>query len=122
MTNIAVAMHTRQHFVPFRILSARISRQQRMCIVFVAIDAGILRNNFVARFDLDRVVVVLQREGNGVKKAIVRLREPFSNKIVWQVAIVAHRHMTMAAFLPGVEMFLHHVAVCARLRIVTQVA
>ena len=57
-----------------------------------------------------------------MKKAVVCLRYPLSDKVVREVAIIAYRHVTVAALLPRVEVFLHHMAVNARLRVVAQVA
>ena len=64
MTNIGMAMDTRQDFVLFRVPGVSLNRQQRMHEVFVAADTSTLCNYLVARFDLDRLVVVLECKGD----------------------------------------------------------
>ena len=90
--------------------------------VLVAVNTSVLRNDFVAGFNLDRIVVVLQCKGDRVKKTVVGLGYPLSDKVVREMAIVAHRYVTVAALLPRVEVFLHGVTVDAGFRVVAQVA
>ena len=63
-----MTVNARQHVILLRIAGIiRFDWQERVDEVLMAGDAGILRNDLVARFDLDRVVVVLQREGDRVE-------------------------------------------------------
>lgn len=57
-----------------------------------------------------------------MKEPVVRLGNPFARKVMRQVAIIASRHVMVAAFLPGVKMLLHHMTVSTRLRIVAEIA
>lgn len=86
--------------------------------VFMAIDARILRDSFVARFDFYWVVVVLKRESQRVKKTIISFGHPFADKVVREMTIIADCDMMMTAFLPCVQMLLHRMAVCTALRII----
>ena len=94
-------MDARQHVVRFRIASiVSFSRQKRVYEVLMAVDAGVLRDEFVARFDLDWVVIVVQRKGDRVEQPVIGLGDPLAHEVMRQVAIVASRHMMMAALLP----------------------
>lgn len=90
--------------------------------VLVTMDAGVLGDAFVAWFDLDGVVIILQRKRQRVEKAVVSFRYPFAHEIMRQVAIVACRGMVVAALLPGIEMVLHHMAVRTRLGVFAEIA
>lgn len=92
-----------------------------MHYVLMAVQARSLRHARIARFDLNRIVVVLQSEGQRMEKTIVGFSNPLTNKIVGQVTIVAHRHRVMAARLPRVQVGLHDVTVGAGFRFVAQV-
>ena len=90
--------------------------------VGVAMNARSLSHAPVAGFDLDRVVEVFQREGEGVEEAVVALDDPFADRVMRQMAIVADGDMAMAALLPGVEVVLHDMTIRAAVRIVAEVA
>jgi len=90
--------------------------------VFMAVETGVLSDFTIPRFDLNRIVVVAKREGERMKKAVVRFRHVFADEIVRQVTVVADGHMMMTAMLPGVVIFLHHVAVRTALGIVAEIA
>ena len=75
-------------------------RQQRMNKISVTRHTGALRDAFVARFNLDGVFVIAHCEGERVEKTIVGFRHPFADPIMWQMAIVTHRDVMVAAFLP----------------------
>ena len=90
--------------------------------VFMAIEAGVLGDFTIPRLDLNRIVVIAKREGERMEKAVVRFRHVFAYEIVRQVTVVADGHMMMAAMLPGVVVFLHHVAVRTALGIVAEIA
>jgi len=89
--------------------------------IFVAVDTSVLSDPLVARFDLNRVVVILERKGDRMKEAVVGLGYPFTYEIMGQMAVVAARDMMMTTFLPRVKMLLHHVTVCTGLRIVAEI-
>lgn len=90
--------------------------------ILVAVDARFLRYPLIAGLNLDGVVVVLEREGDRMEEAIVALRDPFPNKVMGQVAVVAGRNVMVAALLPRIEVVLHYVAVCTRSGIIAEVA
>jgi len=115
VADVGVTMDARLHVGPLG------GRQQVVNEVFVAIDAGALRHPSITRLDLDRVVVAAKRERKRVKKPVVGLGHPFTDRIMWQVAIVADGDMVVAALLPRIHVVLHDVTVHARLRIIAQV-
>lgn len=115
MADVRMAVDTGERFAP------RGLWQQSMHKVAVAANAGLLRDFLVAGFGLDRVVVVVQRECHRMEKPIVCFCDQVAGKFVRQMAIVADGDVMMAALLPGIKMVLHHVAVGARLGIVTEV-
>jgi hypothetical protein len=88
----------------------------------MAIETGVLRHATIPRLNLNGFVKVLKRESQRMKKAIVGLGHPFADGVMRQVAIAANGHVPMTRLLPGVVMALHHMAVSAACRIVTQVA
>lgn len=90
--------------------------------VFMTINACALRDASVSRFDFDRLVIILKREGQRMEKTIVGFGYPLPHKIMWKVTVVANRHMVMAAILPGIHVLLHDVTVDTRFRIVAQIA
>ena len=115
MPHVAVAAHARED------LALGGDRKHLMHDFHMAVETRVLGHPPVPRLDLDRLMKILQREGQGMKKPVVRLGEPLAHVMVWQVTVVAHRHMAMARILPGVKVALHHVAIGARRRIVAQV-
>lgn len=116
MPNFGVAMHAGEHVLPDD------RRQQRMRDRLVAVDAGAVRDRTIAGLDLDRVLEIAERESQRMKETVIRLGDPLADRVVGQMAIVANRHVVMAAVLPGIEVLLHDVAVDTRLRIVAEVA
>ena len=96
--------------------------RDRMDKVTVTMQAGSLRDPAIPRLDLNRLVEVSHREGPRMKEPIIGLGDPFPDRIVREVAIVADGHMPVARLLPRIEMSLHHVTIHAGLRVVTQVA
>src|SRR5690606_28824036 len=56
---------------------------------------------------------VLHCERQRVEESVIGLGIPLAEKVVRQVTIVAHGHMSMAARYPRVEVTLHHMAVRA---------
>lgn len=116
MPHVAMAMDAREH-IP-------VTRDGKHLVHdgLMTVQASVLSHAPVARLDLDRLVEIFEGKGQGVKEAIVRLGHPLSDEIVWQMAVVAPRHMVVTGILPGVVMLLHDVAVDTGLRIVAQVA
>ncbi len=90
--------------------------------IFMAIEAGVLSDFTIPRLDLNWIVVVAERESERMEKAVIRFRHVFADKVVRQMAVVANGHMMMTAMLPGVVIFLHHVAVRTALGIVAEIA
>ena len=88
----------------------------------MATDAGRLSDSSVAGLDPNWIVIVLQSERQRMKKAVVGFRHPFSNVVMWQVAIVADGNMMMTAVLPRIHMLLHDMTVNTCLWIVAQIA
>ena len=50
--------------------------------------------------DLDGFVKIVRREGQRMKEAVVRLGDPFAQRMVWKVTVVAYGNMAMAGILP----------------------
>lgn len=90
--------------------------------VFVAVNTRTLRHFLVSWFNLNRFVVVVQCESDGMEETVVRLCDPFANKVMGKMAIITDSDVVMRAILPTVIMLLHDVAIRARLRIIAQVA
>lgn len=93
-----------------------------MDCVLMAVQTCILRHLPVARLDLNWLVIVIQGEGERVKKSVVSLGHPLANGVVRKMTIVTNRHSGVAAVLPGIVVVLHDVAVRTGLWIVAQVA
>src|SRR5262245_43768432 len=70
----------------------------------------------VDRTNLDRLVKVLEREGSRVMEAVERLRKPFPEELMRNMAVVACRHRVVTGSLPPLELLSHDVAVYAGLR------
>ncbi len=84
----------------------------------MAIKAGILCDQPIARLDLNGLVELAGGKRDGMEQAVVCLRQPLAQKIMWDMTIVASRDMVMARVGPRVQMALHHVTIGARSRIV----
>lgn len=116
MTDTGVAFDTQLH------LAARRFGQHRVHRLRMAIDATFLRDTPVALFNLNRLVKILQRKRQRMKKTIVGLGDIFSHTIAGQVAVITNGNVMVAALLPRIEMPLHDVTVGAGRRIVTEIA
>lgn len=103
-------------------VAASCFRQHRVDEIFVARNASALRDSFVAWFDLDGILEIAECEGERVEESVIGLGHPFADRVVRQVTVVADGDVVMTAFLPGIHVVLHHMAVHARLRVVAQVA
>ena len=84
MSNVSMAMNARHDVIVLGISGIRrcFNRKQIMDKIFVAVQACILCHSLIARLSLNWVVIVLKREGDGVKKTVVSFGDPFANKIV----------------------------------------
>ncbi len=69
--------------------------KQRVDEILMAIDTGALGNTSVSWFDLNRIGVVLKRKGDRMKEAVVRLGDPFADRVMGEMTIVAHRNVVM---------------------------
>lgn len=87
----------------------------------VTFDAGALCHATVARLDADGLVKVVEGEGEGMEKPVVRLRDPFADGMMGKVAIDADRGCVMTRVLPRVVIVLHDVAVHARSGVAAQI-
>ena len=116
VTDAAVAVNARKHF------AIGIGWQHLVDDFLMAIQARVLRHAPIPWLDLNRLMEVLKRERHRMKKSVVGLRDPFSDGVMRQVAIVAYRDVAMRGILPRVVVPLHDVAICTALRIIAQVA
>ena len=117
-----VTMNTREHVVVDRCRgTVGFCGQRGVHEVTMTVDTSVLCYGLVARLDLNRVVVILKCKGDGMKETVVRLRDPFTDKVVRHVAVVASCDMMVATVLPRIEVFLHRMAVRARLRVAAQI-
>lgn len=112
MPHIAVAMHTR-----LRRFGGSAGKH-RVHKILVTIDTSALSHAMIARLDLDRVVVISQREGQRMEEAIVGFGDPFADRIMRQMTVIANCYMVVTGMLPRIEMLLHHVTVDAGLWII----
>jgi hypothetical protein len=90
MADIVVTVNALQHF------SARFFRQHLVNYRTMTIHAGVLGDTAVPWLDLNRFVKILQREGERMKESIVCFRNPLHDRMMWEMAIVAHRNVAMA--------------------------
>lgn len=88
----------------------------------VTAQTGALRNLPVPGLYLNRIVEPSQGECDRVKETIVGFGYPFVNGVRGQMTVVANRGRMMGAFLPGIQVILHHMAIGTGLRIIAQVA
>lgn len=116
MARVTVAVDAHQH------VAAGLGRKHWVHQIGVAVETGILRDPSIARLDLDRLVEIFQRECQRMKKTIVRLGDPFADRVVRQMAVIADGHVAVAGILPRVVVTLHHVAVSTGRWIVAEVA
>jgi hypothetical protein len=110
-----MAMNTGEH------VSVRVGGEHLMYEIKVAIQARVLGDALITRLDLDRFREILERESKRMKEAIIRLRHPFPDRVVGQVAVVADGDMLVAGIGPRVIMALHHVTVSTTPWVVAQV-
>src|SRR5690606_20879528 len=87
----------------------------------VTVHAVPLYDRHVPSLDPDRLVEVLKRERDRVEPSVLRLRYPFRERSMRQVAVYAHRHCRMTARGPAVILLGHDMTVGARGRVVAQV-
>ena len=117
-----MAVHTGHGLVLLLLVGIYFNREQGMRQFRVASKATVLRDNFVARFDLNGFVVALESKGERMEEPIVRLCDPLSDGVVGKVTVVANGHMVMAAVLPSVVIILHNMAIHAGFRRIAEIA
>jgi hypothetical protein len=88
----------------------------------VAIETGVLRYAAISGLNMNWFMEILQRERQGMEKAIVGLRNQFAEFVVGQMAVVTNGDMPVARVLPGIVMSLHHMAIRAGFWFAAQVA
>lgn len=116
VADVAMAVDAQRHFA---ILGHRPHLMDNICM---AVETRALRNVSISLLDLDRLVEVLERKGQGMEEAVVAFGDPFADRMMREMTIVADGDVAMAGILPGVVMTLHDVAIRTRCGIVTQVA
>jgi hypothetical protein len=116
MPDVAMAMNAGKHF------AVLFGRQHLVHDVGVAVQACALRHASIAWLDLNWLVEIFQRKGQRVEKPVVAFYNPFSNRMMGQMAIVTDGDVPMAGVLPGIVMALHDMAVGTCSRVVAQVA
>ena len=84
-------------------------------------QTGALGDAPVAWFDLDRLVKSTGRECERMEKAVVGLGDPFADRVVREVTVVADRNVPVARRKPGIVVPVHHMTVDAGCRVMTQV-
>ena len=83
--------------------------------------ARVLRYLSIARLDPQGIRVVVKRERQRMKEAIVGFGDPLADWIMREMAVVTDRNVVMAGFLPGIVRLLHHMTVDAGLGIVAEI-
>src|SRR5262245_22731749 len=76
----------------------------------VTSEAVLLGDLPVARGDLDRLLEVLEREGDGVPEPVVRLRQPLRQSLGGQMTVDARGHVPVPALQPRLVLLPHDVA------------
>ena len=108
MTDVGVTADARQRFVGIDSMSGNFPN-----IVFVAIKAVRVENCATFRLNLNRFVEILKGKPLGMVVTVASFGEPFSQKIVRNMTIIASRIAVMARLLPTVILIAHNMAVDA---------
>src|SRR5687767_8512765 len=87
----------------------------------MTMPARVLSHRAAASLHGNRLMEISSCESIRMPKAVVGLRPVFAHEIVRRMAIVARRHRAMTGLHPGIQMVLHHMAVCARSRVVGKI-
>ena len=112
MPHVAVAMNAREHF------TFGFDGKQLVHEVTVAVQTCLLSHSPIARLDPDGLMEVSQCKCEGMEEAVVGLHDPFTNRMMRQMAVVADSDMLMAGVLPRVVVALHHMTIDASCGIV----
>jgi hypothetical protein len=62
----------------------------------MAVDARLPRHPPIARLDLDRLMKILQSKRERVKKAVVQLGDPFTQRAMWKMTVIADCDVAVA--------------------------
>jgi len=89
--------------------------------VAMAKEAVRIQHSGISGFDTDWIVKSPQGECNGMVIAVAGFDQPFAEKIMRYMAIIACGDSVMAGFLPAVELVPHDMAVHTCLWIVGEV-
>jgi hypothetical protein len=103
-------------------LIRRLDREHLVDDVLMAVKARLLGHAAIPRFDLDRLVEILQREGQRMKKTVVPFGEPLPNRVMRKMAVIANGNVTVSRMLPRIVVALHHMTIGTTGWIVAQVA
>lgn len=116
MTHRTVAVNAQKH------VSALLRRQHFMHKIPMTFQAGLLRDGSIAGLDANRIRIMASREGQRMKKTVIRFRHPFPNRMRAEMTIVAGRHRMVTRILPAIQVILHHMAIRTGHRVVAQIA
>lgn len=108
MADARVTMDAREH------VATGFGREHMIHKILVTMDTSILNNFAITRFDLDRVFEVARRERERMKETVVGFGDPFADRVMREMTIVAGGDVMVARFKPAVILRLHHVAVRTR--------
>lgn len=89
--------------------------------ITVTIQALLLKDTLIAWDDLDGLVEIVEGKGPCMAKAIVGLGDIFWEKPTRGMAIVAGRHMLVAAVHPGIILGIHDMTIDADLWIIVEI-
>lgn len=88
----------------------------------MAVEARGLRDPAVAWLDLNGIVIVSKGEGQRVVESVVAFNHPLTDRVMWEMAIVANGNAMMTGMLPRIEVILHDMAIDAPLGVTRKVA
>ena len=90
MADAGVAMNAIEH------VASLFGGQQVVDELFVAMETSLLGHTTIPGLNLDGVLEVTGGEGDGMEGSVVGFGDPFANRMMRQMAIVARRDTVMA--------------------------
>ena len=81
-------------------VAAGLSREHVVDILTVAVQAGLLRHGAIALLNLDRFVEVARGKRERVEEPIVGLGDPFAQRMMREMAVVARGDILVARLQP----------------------